>query len=392
MDATGPLRKLRIIDLSRVLAGPVCTQMLGDLGAEVIKVERPGEKGQGGGDDTRFWGPPFLKDDKGNDTTESAYYLSANRNKQSIALDLSEDADRKKLHDLLKDADILVENFKVGSLEKLGLSYEQLKPIYPRLIYCSITGFGQTGPLADEPGYDFMIQGLSGFMSVTGAADGPPAKAGVAIIDYVTGLNATIGILAALRARDATGTGQRIDLALFDSALAMMTNIAQYTLTSGHNPPRVGNAHTTIVPYNAFEAADGWIILAIGNDHQFEKFCAFAGEPGWARDPRFATNSSRVLHRDALMPVLTAIIARHPVAHWADGLPHAGVPCGPVNTMRDALAMEQTAARRMVVDMPHPLTSKPVQLVGNPVKLSATPVNYRLAPPTAAQHQKDVLK
>lgn len=382
---TAVLENIRVIDLSRVLAGPVATQILGDLGADVIKIERPGL-----GDDTRSWGPPFLKDAKGNDTSESAYYLSANRNKRSVALDLSRDEDRQKLHALLKNADVLIENFKVGSLEKLGFSYAQIKDLYPKLVYCSITGFGQTGPWASEPGYDFMIQGLCGFMSVTGAADGQPSKAGVAVVDYVTGLNAVIGVLAALRARETTGRGQHVDLALFDSGLAMMTNIAQYALTSGTNPPRVGNAHTTIVPYNAFEASDGWIILAVGNDHQFGKFCAFAGHPEWAADPRFAQNDDRVVNRDVLTPILAAVIREKPRNHWISGLVAQGVPCGPVNSMLDALKEDQVQARRMVIEMPHPLSPDPVRLVGSPLKLSATPVTYRFSPPIAGQHEKEV--
>jgi len=379
---TAILKDIRVIDLSRVLAGPVCTQVLGDLGADVIKIEKPGT-----GDDTRNWGPPFLKDKNGRDTTESAYYLSANRNKRSVALDLSSDADREKLHTLLATADVLIENFKVGSLEKLGFSYGQLKTLYPKLVYCSITGFGHTGPLADEPGYDFMIQGLCGFMANTGPANGEPSKAGVAVVDYVTGQNAAIAILAALRARDKTGLGQHIDLALFDSGLAMMTNLAQYALTSGKNPPRVGNAHTTIMPYNAFEASEGWIILAIGNDGQFAKFCRFAGKPEWAADPRFAHNDDRVINRDALTPLIAGIIKSKPRDHWISGLVALGVPCGPVNSMLDALGMDQVQARRMVIDMPHPLSSDPVRLVGSPLKFSGTPVSYRFSPPTTAQHQ-----
>lgn len=381
------LHGLRVIDLSRVLAGPVCTQILGDLGADVIKVEKPGT-----GDDTRNWGPPFLKDIDGNDTTESAYYLSANRNKRSVALDFAKEKDREQLHTLLKTADVFIENFKVGSLEKLGFSYAQLKDAYPKLIYCSITGFGQTGPLAHEPGYDFMIQGLCGFMANTGPMDGTPAKAGVAVVDYVTGQNAAVAILAALNARHTTGKGQHIDLALFDSGLAMMTNLAQYALTSGKNPPRVGNAHTTIVPYNAFQAKDGWIILAVGNDSQFQKFCQFAGHDEWAKDPRFAHNEDRVINRDTITPLLAAVIKEKPRDHWISGLVAHGVPCGPVNSMLDALGEDQVQARRMVIELPHPMSADPVRLVGSPLKLSATPVSYRLAPPVTNQHEKEVFE
>lgn len=377
----GPLTGLKVIDLSRVLAGPVCTQMLGDLGADIMKIERPGV-----GDDTRLWGPPFMKDAQGLDTAESAYYLSANRNKQSLTLDLSTKDGRDALHAMLADADVLIENFKKGSLEKLGLGYEELHQKYPRLVYCSITGFGQTGPMASEPGYDFMIQGLSGFMSVTGAKDDPPAKAGVAIVDYVTGQNAAIGILSALRARDVTGKGQLVDVALFDSALAMMTNIAQYALTSGHNPPRVGNAHTTIVPYNAFAAADGWVILAVGNDHQFEKFVRFAGHPEWSSDPRFKTNSARVEHRDVLTQLIADVMKTKSCAYWIDGLLGVDVPCGPILQMLDALNHPQAVARGMVVEMPH--VHGPVKLVGNPLKFSDTPASYRAAPPVNGQNTK----
>jgi crotonobetainyl-CoA:carnitine CoA-transferase CaiB-like acyl-CoA transferase len=379
----GPLTGIKVIDLSRVLAGPVCTQMLGDLGADIIKIERPGV-----GDDTRLWGPPFLKDAAGKDTRESAYYLAANRNKKSVTLDLSKAEDLKKLHALLKDADILIENFKLGSLEKLGLGYAQLKTKYPRLVYCSITGFGQTGPMASEPGYDFMVQGLSGFMSVTGQKDGPPAKAGVAIVDYVTGQNAAIGILAALQARTQTGKGQMVDVALFDSSLAMMTNIASYALTSGKNPPRVGNAHTTIVPYNTFEAADGWIIIAVGNDHQFEKFAQFAGRPEWAGDARFKANSARVLNRDILTNEICALVKTKPCAYWIDGLLGVDVPCGPILTMLEALNHPQAVARNMVIEMPHKHGT--ARMVANPIKLSDTPVTYRKAPPFNGEDNEGV--
>jgi crotonobetainyl-CoA:carnitine CoA-transferase CaiB-like acyl-CoA transferase len=380
----GALNGLRIIDLTRVLAGPVCTQTLGDLGADVIKVEQPGK-----GDETRNWGPPFLKDENGNDTGESAYYLAANRNKRSVTIDLATESE--KIHALLANADVLIENFKAGGLEKYGLSYAQIKDRYPRLIYCSITGFGQNGPMADEPGYDFMIQGLSGFMSLSGPADGNPSKAAIAIVDYVTGQNAAVGILAALRARDTTGRGQHVDIALLDTSIAMMTNLAQYALTSGNNPPRVGNAHTTIVPYNAFAASDGWIILAIGNDGQFEKFCHFAGRPDIALDARFKTNIDRVRHRDTLTPLIAALIAEKSVNHWTSCLPDHGVPCGPVNSMLDALALDQVKARHMVIEMTHPLSTAPVRLVGSPLKLSENPVTYRHAPPTAGQHNDEVL-
>lgn len=382
---TGALAGICVVDLTRVLAGPTCTQILGDLGAEVIKIERPVT-----GDETRFWGPPFLQDTAGNDTTESAYYLCANRNKKSVTLDIGNEGDLGRLFALLETADILVENFKPGSLEKHGLAYGQLKARFPKLVYCSITGYGHTGPYAAEPGYDFIAQGLCGLMSVTGAKDGEPAKAGVAVVDYTTGLYAATGILAALHARNVSGEGQHIDLALLDCGLAMMSNIASYALVSGREPARVGNAHTTIVPYNAFRASDGWIILAVGNDMQFRRFATFAGHPEWADDPRFAKNTARVTHRAVLTPLMEAAIALHPRQYWLDGMTEHDVPCGPVNTMGEALAHPQTAARDMVVEMEHAATGAPVRLVGSPLKMSGTPVTYREAPPTLGQHDAPI--
>lgn len=384
-DVHGPLHGLKVIDLSRVLAGPVCTQILGDMGADIIKVERPLE-----GDDTRGWGPPYLKDATGTDTTESAYYLSANRNKRSIALDLRNEADLATLHDLLADADILVENFKVGSLAKLGLDYDTLKVRYPRLVYASITGFGQTGPLASEPGYDFIIQGMCGYMAAMGAPDGPPTKSAIAIVDYVTGLNAAIAILAALNSRTQTGKGQHVDVALLDSGLAMMTNLAQYTLTSGKAPPRVGNAHASIVPYNAFEAADGWIIVAVGNDHQFARFCDVIGQPALATDPRFVTNKMRVQNRAELTGMIASHIKTQAAATWVNALMAHDVPCGPVHTLPQALAEPQIAARNMVIHMQHTLAPTPIALIGSPYKFSDTPVTYRYAPPTLGQNTEDI--
>lgn len=381
MDATekaasGPLRNIRVLDLSRVLAGPVATQILGDLGADILKIEKPGA-----GDDTRAWGPPFLLDAKGNETSESAYYLSANRNKRSFAVDIATKEGQARVHELLKDCDVLIENFKVDGLKKYGLSYDDLKEKYPRLVYCSITGFGQTGPLAHEPGYDFMIQALSGLMACTGAKDQPPTKTGVAVCDYVTGLYAVIGIVSALQARQFTGRGQHVDLALMDCTLAMLTNIAQFTLTSGENPPRVGNAHTTIVPYQAFEASDGWMVVAVGNDTQFARLCAILGHAEWAQDARFTTNSARVRHRADLIPMIEAAMRQKPVAHWVEECTVHDVPHGPVNTMTQAFEMEQVKARDMVIEMSHPYAPHPVKLVGSPLKLSDTPVDYRHAPP-----------
>ncbi len=281
---TKSLDGLKVLDLSRVLAGPYCTQMLGDLGAEIIKVEKPATANQPGGDDTRQWGPPFLKDDEGNDTSESAYYLSCNRNKKSVAIDIASADGQTLIHQLLEKSDIFIENFKPGGLTKYGLDYEQIKKRHPHIIYCAISGFGQTGPMASEPGYDFMAQGLAGLMACTGGADQPPTKAGVALSDIITGLNAAVGILAALHNRGETGKGQMVDVSLIDCTLASLTNIAQYYLTSGSPAPRIGNAHATIVPYNTFEARDGHVILAVGNDRQFKRFCDFVGKTEWAQD------------------------------------------------------------------------------------------------------------
>lgn len=380
----GPLTGVRVLDLARVLAGPVATQILGDMGAEILKIERPPQ-----GDDTRSWGPPFLKDDYGEDTSESAYYLSANRNKRSLSIDISTPAGQKRIKDLLRDCDILIENFKVGGLHKYGLSYDDLKNEFPSLIYCSVTGFGQSGPLAQEPGYDFMIQALSGLMSVSGKPHEEPIKTGVAVCDYVTGLYAVIGIVSALRAREITGQGQYVDLALLDSALAMMTNIAQYTLTSGENPPRIGNAHTTIVPYQAFETQQGWIIIAVGNDTQFARLCDILGHEEWAQDSAYATNKARVKHRDILVPMIAEEIKNKPLTHWLEVFTAHDVPHGPVQLMSEVLDMEQVKARDMVIEMRHPLTNRKIKLVGNPLKFSDTPVTYRFAPPLMGSDDKD---
>lgn len=385
---TGALSGLRVLDLSRVLAGPVATQVLGDLGAEVIKIERPGS-----GDDTRAWGPPFLKDAHGNDTRESAYYLSANRNKKSVAVDIATPQGQKIIHDLIPHCDVLVENFKVGGLAKYGLAYDQLHPAYPRLIYASITGFGQNGPLASEPGYDFISQGMGGLMSVTGAIDGGPVKAGVAISDYVTGLYTVVGILSGLRARDVTGVGQHVDIALLDSTLAMMTNVAQYYLTSGMPQPRVGNAHATIVPYQEFQTLDGHVIVAVGNDHQFRVFARALGCAEWADDPRFETNSARVQHRMALLDLIRPVMATRTTIHWVETLRNVDVPVGPILTMDQVFAEPQVIARHMRVPLPHPaLSGQTTDVVGSPLKLSETPVEYHTAPPMLGADTDDVLK
>lgn len=381
------LENIRVLDLSRVLAGPFCTQMLGDLGAEIIKVERPGK-----GDDTRYWGPPYLKDADGNDTSESAYYLSCNRNKKSVAIDIADERGQALIHGLLEKADVLIENFKADGLEKYGLGHEQLTSRYPSLIYCSITGFGHSGPLAREPGYDFLAQGMTGLMAHTGAPGGAPTKAGIAISDLLTGQNAAIGILAALHAREQTGRGQHVDVSLMDCTLAAMTNIAQYYLTSGVPAPRVGNAHATIVPYQLFETADGHMILAVGNDTQFSRFCALAGHPEWATDPRFLRNKDRVNNREELVTLIADVLRKNPSAHWLDLCLQADVPAGPINTMDKVFAMEQIQARGMEIEMPHPLSPAPVHLVGSPFKLSGTPVSYDLPPPVCGQHTREILR
>lgn len=379
------LKGLRVLDLSRVLAGPVCTQILGDLGADIIKIEKPGA-----GDDTRRWGPPFLTDENGKDTAESAYYLSCNRNKRSVAIDISKPEGQAIIRRLAHESDILIENFKVGGLEKYGLGYDQLKNDNPALIYCAISGFGQNGPLASEPGYDFMAQAMGGFMSATGAVDGEPMKAGVAIVDVMTGLYAAIGILSALHHRDQTGIGQMVDLALFDVTLASMTNLAQYYLTSGAVAARYGNAHSTIVPYQAFAAKDGHIVIAVGNDTQFARLAKLLGQD-WAHDPHFATNTSRVRNRAALVPKIARLIAEKETAHWVQALRDIDVPVGPVNTMEQAFAEPQATARDMTIAMPHPVGEN-IQLVGSPLKLSATPVDYALPPPMLGQHTETVLR
>lgn len=380
------LEKIRVLDLSRVLAGPLCTQILGDLGAEIIKIERPGT-----GDDTRSWGPPFLKDHNGRDTHESAYYLSCNRNKKSVTVDITKPDGQKIIRDLIAQSDIVIENFKVGGLEKYGLGYSQLKDRFPKLIYCAISGFGQNGPMATEPGYDFMAQAMGGLMAATGTPDGQPMKAGVAVSDVMTGLYATIGILAALHHRDKTGQGQMVDVALLDVTLAGMTNLAQYYLTARAVPPRLGNAHSTIVPYQVFDTQDSHIVIAIGNDAQFHRLCRVLKAPDWADDPRFSINSERVIHRDILVPLLAEKIQTRTTSEWIALFSENDVPAAPVNRMDEVFAMEQIKAREMAISLPHPVTGQPVNLVGSPLKFSASPVSYHLAPPTLGADTDAVL-
>lgn len=381
------LDNIRILDLSRVLAGPVCTQILGDLGADIIKVEKPGE-----GDDTRNWGPPFLKDKNGGDTHESAYYLCCNRNKRSITIDITKEEGQKLIHALAAKSDVLIHNFKVGGLDKYGLGFEAMHAKHPHLIYVAISGFGQNGPLASEPGYDLASQAMGGLMAHTGALDGEPMKAGVALVDVMTGLHAAIGTLAALHAREKTGKGQMVDLALLDVTLASMTNIAQYYLTSGTPPKRFGNAHSTIVPYQSFKARDGYFVIAVGNDHQFRKFCGWLGKSEWADDKRFSHNDARVKNRDTLVPMIADILSAKNISEIIDGLRDIDIPCAPVNRIDQVFAEPQIDARGMKIEMPHPLSPSPVSLVGSPFHMSETPVSYRLPPPVMGQHTAEILK
>ena len=380
---------LRVLDLSRVLAGPWAGQILGDLGAEVIKVERPGR-----GDDTRAWGPPYLNDGQGAPTSESAYYLSANRNKQSVTIDITRPEGQRLVKQLVAESDVLLENFKVGGLKRYGLDYESLAAINPRLIYCSITGFGQDGPYAERPGYDFLIQGMGGLMSITGQPDGEPGggpvKAGVALTDITTGLYAAIAVLAAVNHRHQTGQGQHIDMALLDVQVATLANQAMNFLTSGTAPGRMGNAHPNIVPYQTFPAADGDIILTIGNDDQFARFCDAAGRPEWASDERYASNAARVANRDTLIPALRQTTVMKTTAEWLRLLEDAGVPGGPVNTIEQVFQDPQVQHRGLRIDLSHPLTQS-VPLVGSPLRLSGSPVRYQAAPPLLGEHTAEVL-
>jgi formyl-CoA transferase len=385
----GALSHIRVLDLTRILAGPWCTQILADLGAEVIKIERPG-----GGDDTRSWGPPYLKDTDGNDTRESAYYLSCNRGKKSVALDVSTYEGQDIVRKLASQSDLLIENYKVSGLRQYGLDYESLKAVNPRLIYCSITGFGQTGPYASNAGYDFIIQAMGGMMSITGERDdlpgGGPQKVGVAVSDVMTGMYATVALLAALAHRERTGEGQYIDMALLDSEVAMVANLGSNYLVSGKAPGRMGNAHQNIVPYQAFATADGHMILAVGNDNQFSRFCSVAGRPELAQDPRFATNPNRVRNRPMLVPVVAEIMRTRTTRQWLEALEPAGVPVGPINNLAQVFEDPQVRARGMKVEAPHPLAGK-VPMVASPMKLSATPVEHRTAPPTLGQHTDEIL-
>jgi crotonobetainyl-CoA:carnitine CoA-transferase CaiB-like acyl-CoA transferase len=386
----GALSHLRVLDLSRVLAGPWAGQILADLGAEVIKIERPGV-----GDDTRAWGPPFLQDAAGENTSEAAYYLSANRNKQSVTVDFTQPEGQRLVRELALQSDILLENFKVGGLAAYGLDYASLKAINPRLIYCSITGFGQYGPYAKRAGYDFMIQGLGGLMSLTGKPDdeagGGPVKVGVALTDILTGLYSTVAVLAALAHRNEGGSGQHIDMALLDVQVACLANQAMNYLTTGNAPKRLGNAHPNIVPYQDFPTADGDFILTVGNDGQFRKFCEVAGHAEWADDPRFANNKQRVANRAVLIPLIRQATVFKTTAEWVAALEQAGVPCGPINDLAQVFADPQVLARGLRVDVPHSLGGTLPQ-VASPIRLSETPVEYRQAPPLLGEHTDAVLQ
>ena len=386
----GALSHLRVLDLSRVLAGPWAGQILADLGAEVIKVERPGN-----GDDTRAWGPPFLKDAYGESTGEAAYYLSANRNKQSVTIDFTKPEGQRLVRELAAKSDILIENFKVGGLEAYGLDSASLKALNPRLIYCSITGFGQTGPYAKRAGYDFMIQGLGGLMSLTGRPEGDegagPVKVGVALTDILTGLYSTVAILAALAHRQEGGAGQHIDMALLDVQVACLANQAMNYLTTGVSPQRLGNAHPNIVPYQDFPTADGDFILTVGNDNQFRKFAEVAGRPEWGDDPRFVSNKQRVANRAVLVPLIRQATVFKTTAEWVSQLEAVGVPCGPINDLAQVFADPQVQARGLAMQLPHALAGL-VPQVASPIRLSGTPVEYRNAPPLLGEHTQEILE
>jgi crotonobetainyl-CoA:carnitine CoA-transferase CaiB-like acyl-CoA transferase len=381
----GALSHVRVLDLSRVLAGPWASQVLADLGAEVIKIERPGT-----GDETRAWGPPWLRGADGAETAESAYFASANRGKKSVAVDVTRPEGQAIVRRLAERSDVLLENFKVGALARYGLGYEDLARVNPALVYCSITGFGQTGPYRSRPGYDFMIQAMGGLMSVTGEPDGAPMKVGVAITDLLTGMYAATAVLAALAHRDRSGRGQWIDLALLDVQVATLANQGEGYLASGRAPGRLGNAHPSIVPYQAFATADGHVVLAVGNDGQFERLCEVAGRPALARDPRFRTNAARVEHRAEVVAALAPLLAGRTTAGWIAALEEAGVPCGPINDLAQVFADPQIRHRGMRVEAPHPVAGT-VPMVASPIRLSGTPISHDAAPPTLGQHTREVL-
>jgi crotonobetainyl-CoA:carnitine CoA-transferase CaiB-like acyl-CoA transferase len=386
---SGPLAGIRVLDMSRILAGPWVGQLLADLGAEVIKVERPGV-----GDDTRGWGPPFLKDRDGNDTRESAYYLSANRGKKSITLDISRPEGQAIARELADISDVLLENYKVGDLKRYGLGYDELSARNPKLIYCSITGFGQDGPYRDRAGYDFMIQGMGGIMSVTGERDeapgGGPQKVGVAIADLMTGMYSSVAIVAAIHERTSSGLGQYIDMALLDTQVAWLANQNANYLIGGEPPKRMGNAHPNVVPYQTFPTLDGDLILAVGNDTQFVKFCNAAGIPKLGTDPRFVDNASRIANREALSAAIAPAVRTKTTAEWVSIFEPLGVPCGPINRLDQVHADPQVRHRGMKIDVPHPLAGD-IPLVANPIKYSRTPIRYDTPPPMLGEHTDEIL-
>lgn len=383
-DETGPLAGVTVIDLTRVLAGPTCTQILGDLGADVVKIERPGV-----GDDTRKFAPPFVHDADGHDTGESAYFVGANRNKRSVALDIALPEGADIVRRLAVDADCLVENFKTGSLARYGLGYGDLKAVNPRLVYCSVTGFGQTGPYAERPGYDFLLQGMGGLMSITGEVDGEPQKVGVPVADLMAGMYAAVAVCAALRHAAICGEGQHIDIGMMDTTVAMLANAGMNYL-HGDSLGRLGNAHPNIVPYQPFRTADGYIIVAIGNDDQFRRFCDLVERADLAADPDYGTNDSRVRNRERLLPVLRDIFSARPSAEWLADLESCKIGCGPINDLQAVFEDPHVRAREMVVRMDHALANG-IEMIGSPMRLSGTPVSYRRAPPRVGEHTDAVL-
>ncbi|MEQ8653155.1 MAG: CaiB/BaiF CoA-transferase family protein [Kiloniellales bacterium] len=385
---SGPLSGLKVLDLTRILAGPTCTQLLGDLGADVVKIERPGE-----GDDTRKWGPPFLKRADGSASDTAAYYLSTNRNKRSVTIDITQGEGQALVRRMAAESDIVVENFKVGGLAKYGLDYFGLKEVKPDIIYCSVTGFGQTGPYAPRAGYDYLAQGMGGIMSLTGEIEGRPMKVGVGISDVMCGMYASVAILSAILHRNKSGKGQYIDLALLDTQVAWLVNEGLNYLTSGEVPPRRGPEHPNIVPYSTLPTADGYFILAVGNDAQFARFCSFAGAPELIEDPRFRTNKDRVTNRAEIYALLPDITKRKTSQEWLEGLAELGVPAGAVNDLGEVFADPQVRQREMQISLPYPDSqSGTVDLIGNPIKMSETPVTYRRPPPTMGQHTDEVLE
>jgi crotonobetainyl-CoA:carnitine CoA-transferase CaiB-like acyl-CoA transferase len=386
---SGALAGIRVLDMSRILAAPWVGQLLADLGAEVIKIERPGT-----GDDTRGWGPPFLKDRDGKDTRESAYFLSTNRGKKSVTLDISKPEGQKIARELADRSDILLENYKVGDLKRYGLSYDDLSARNPALIYCSVTGFGQTGPYSERAGYDYIIQGMGGLMSITGERDeapgGGPQRVGVAIADLMTGMYSSVAILAALHERKASGLGQYIDMALLDTQVAWLSNQNMNYLIGGEVPERLGNAHPNVVPYQPFPTRDGHLILACGNDTQFAKFCAAAGIPEVASDPRFIDNAARLANRDACSAALAPALKKKTTAEWIALLESIGVPGGPINRLDEVYADPQVQHRGLKIKLPHPLSGT-VPLVANPIKYSRTPLRYNAPPPLLGEHTTEVL-